>query len=338
MTKWTNEEIEFLKQAWSTLTKKEIEKVLCPQHTWNSIKDKAKKLNLHRDKYLSLIGIKHHFTPRKFTMEEIHQIIEDYKNGVKVDDIINKYNVNMSYIFDLLKKFNVETNRNGIVQRKHEINEDYFEKIDTEAKAYFLGLIYADGCIHRNSLRLSLKKEDGYIIYELAKQLNAELCVKEVKSGYDTDMMSLTVFRKKLVNDLKRKGINYNKTFDLKFSDENIVPKHLQHHFVRGFFDGDGTIGFNKANKNYYVGFIGTKEMLSKILEIHKSFGYNSKLYKNRKSNKIYEVHFGGIFATQKWFEYMYKNAHIYLKRKFQRFVENQQLLLQRYPNLVWEV
>lgn len=48
------------------------------------------------------------------------------------------------------------------------INDSFFEKIDTEEKAYFLGLFYADGCnyINGNASRvaLSLQEDDKKIL------------------------------------------------------------------------------------------------------------------------------------------------------------------------------
>ena len=50
-----------------------------------------------------------------------------------------------------------------------DINYQFFEKIDSEEKAYFLGFIYSDGCVQSNSVTLKLQKKDIIILEKMKK-------------------------------------------------------------------------------------------------------------------------------------------------------------------------
>src|SRR5271155_4421936 len=61
-----------------------------------------------------------------------------------------------------------------VVKRKYPVNDNFFEDIDTEEKAYYLGLLFADGCNHSgrvNKIELSLAKQDVYILERLSQLL-----------------------------------------------------------------------------------------------------------------------------------------------------------------------
>ena len=66
----------------------------------------------------------------------------------------------------MLKRNGYEAKSASELKRKYPIQEDFFDVIDTEEKAYVLGLLYADGYNNtdRNSVSLSLKESDKEIL------------------------------------------------------------------------------------------------------------------------------------------------------------------------------
>ena len=118
------------------------------------------------------------------------------------------------------------------------------------------------------------------------------------------------------------------KSLILKFPNEEQVPKELIHHFIRGYFDGDGTAYFykriinNKEYIEYCLGFISSISFINSLqnyINIGSSSiinnGKNSSLYvKDKKSVKFL-------------IDFLYKDATIYLERKRKKVEEISKLL-----------
>lgn len=140
--------------------------------------------------------------------------------------------------------------------KKRKFNSDYFQNIDSKNKAYFLGLIYADGYISFNKgyyeLGITLQSQDKYILEILNQELGGvhiikhKAPVKKIINGVHTishDVDELRVYSKKIVMDLIHLGVLPNKT---KSSVYPIVPDNYFIDFLRGYIDGDGCFYNNK--------------------------------------------------------------------------------------------
>jgi hypothetical protein len=119
-------------------------------------------------------------------------------------------------------------------------DENYFETIDAEEKAYFLGFISADGCvIERNGncrvLSIHINKQDIDILEKFKKEINYE---GEISMGKSRSRMC-TIFctSMKMFNDLSKYNVTPRKSRILKFPK---LPENMIHHYMRGYFDGDG--------------------------------------------------------------------------------------------------
>ena len=129
-------------------------------------------------------------------------------------------------------------------------NENYFDVIDSEDKAYFLGLIYADGCVvnnqneYRYKVCLKLHNKDKHILDDLIKYVEGEMCI-----WYhgQRDMCEVSFSGKKIVKDLEDKGVFPNKTFTIKYP---VIDEKLERHFLRGYFDGDGCIRISEDKRD----------------------------------------------------------------------------------------
>ena len=86
--------------------------------------------------------------------DEIKQkIIEEYLNNKSLRKIEEEYGVSRNTISKFLEKNNIKTTT-GNHYRKYFHQEDFFENINTEEKAYWLGFMFADGYIS--------EKRNGY--------------------------------------------------------------------------------------------------------------------------------------------------------------------------------
>ncbi len=144
---------------------------------------------------------------------------------------------------------------------------------------------------------------------------------------------------KNLKKDLIKQGCLENKSLILKFPTEEQVPKHLIHHFIRGYIDGDGCyvlkknkyIGKNKVTISYGVSIeiVGTKNFCEgyiNSLELHKN-----KIHSlHKKENGVKRVMYGGKYSL-KIINKIYNNATIYLDRKYEKI---KKLLCRLRPTL----
>ena len=108
--------------------------------------------------------------------------------------------------------------------RKKIYNENYFETIDSEDKAYFLGFIFADGCVtndpkkYRYQLTLKLHSKDVGILEKFIKSIDGEMNVWENKKR---EICEVFMSGKKIINDLEKLGVLQNKTFSVKYPKIN---------------------------------------------------------------------------------------------------------------------
>lgn len=277
----------------------------------------------------------------KLDKEIISNIIKLHFEGINNTEIAKIVGLSISTIGRHLKLaigYEAMSNMSKL-KKKFSLDEDYFQNIDTEEKAYWLGFLYADGYIYcarkKNSgrfsrcLKLTLMNDDYDHLIKFQKALGSNVSIKldtRHKDIGDVIYPSLKIYNKKLVLDLIDKGCMQAKTHILTFP--TFLNQALKRHFIRGYFDGDGCITrYDKTtNKSAYFMITGRKDFL---LEIQKQLNNDqgltfTKLYKRHKDrdDDILTLYYGGIHVMQKIKEYLYENATIYLDRKYKKFHE----------------
>ena len=267
----------------------------------------------------------------------INSAIEEYVNTPKFEKSIAKtalkYGINKKTLTRYLKEKNIPIIQNS---GAYFINENAFDKIDTEEKAYWLGFLYADGYVSskNNQVGLELSIKDLSHLEKYKSFLNWDGDIKITKDhqfgtketvnkkGEELYKCRLIITNKKLHSDLVKLGCVPNKSLILKFPSEEQVPKEFQSAFVRGYFDGDGTLGLyphSSKNKNLEESLIivGTKPFLEKMQEI---IGVGYLLQKKNCNKLTYRL----SYSTKKAFnaaKTIYKNATIYLDRKYNIYI-----------------
>lgn len=256
----------------------------------------------------------------RVTHEEVEQMEYLYKtynySYTRIGKIINR---DPSTVNDHMRGLGYKPKELGSWKRIYPVNHDFFEIIDTEEKAYFLGLMYADGCVVSSisSIIISLKDTDMYVLEKLRDLicLTKPLYIKTKCGGYgEYSAAILQVYSKKLKLDLINLGCSPNKTFTLVFPDTSIVPSELIHHFVRGYFDGDGTI----TNKSVeIVGNIKFLEGLQNILIDKLNFNKTTiKVTNPTRNTKTRTLRHGGANQCIRFRDWIYKDATVFLTRK----------------------
>ena len=269
--------------------------------------------------------------PRKscLTEENKKDIVKLYKeknSGIKISKILN---LPQTSVYHYLTTLGIARS-NKENSRKYDVNHSFLEKIDTEEKAYWLGFIYADGYVSlrksdkQKKVGIALSVKDKEHIDRFSKDINSTYPIKTYQtSGYGSSTYSrINIVSDKMFDDLVSKGAVEHKTLKLKFPNKNIVPKRLVDHFVRGYFDGDGS--FAKAAKNFKLGYTikicGTREFLEEIKSIYQLNGHFSKRHKDSKNNWTLEV--GSQKDVLNISNHMYKEANVFLQRKRDRYNE----------------
>lgn len=258
---------------------------------------------------------------------DVNKIIELYNSGLSQRQIAKIINTTQTVIKDRLKEINFICRKAVDTKTKYYYNSSYFEKIDSEDKAYFLGLLYADGSVSNSNSRvgvtLCLQETDKHILEKFKEclNLNKSLVLRRKKKITHQNSYCLNFYGKKIVEDLINLGCFPAKSLILKFPTEEQVPKHLIHHFMRGYFDGDGCIFKTKTAKGEKQCFsiVGTELFVNSFKNIlNKSL--NVELSKVRKYKNVFVLATGNKTTLSLLRNFLYNEATIYLKRKYDKF------------------
>lgn len=210
----------------------------------------------------------------------------------------------------------------------YDIDENYFENIDTEDKAYFLGFMYADGNVSKDPkycIRINLQEKDRDILekFKSCLQSTHPIVVMEKYGNFKTEQRGVKFYfgNKKIKSDLIKWGCVPNKT--LKLTTLPNLDHKLLRHFIRGYFDGDGSLGlYQKPNSSsYYVAasICGNKTFTNN-LDVYISQTINIKFNINeRKSINVLQTGYNQALIFIDW---LYKDCSIYLNRKYQTYLK----------------
>ena len=259
------------------------------------------------------------------------------------DAIVEYYKSRPMSLLTLSKEFNlclptvtkVLKNNNCKIYSKNEIfnpnmDENYFENIDNPEKAYFLGIILADGNIHKPKeggqymVSLSLNDYDGYILEKLKSEIKTDRAIiKSLRNKNQNN--TLSVKSDKMASDLISYGVLERKSY---FS---TLPKlkndSLMSHMFRGILDGDGSIMSNlnlKTNKHKHgIAFCGCKDLIQEIKDY-----LNSKLNltikgTDERQSTCHIVTWCKIDDMFRLGNYLYQDSEgLRIERKYEKYMD----------------
>ena len=258
----------------------------------------------------------------KFTKEKELEIVKMYKLGKSQKDIANFYNTFNTSIRRVLIRNNIKIRKGEKVLRLCKNNPF---KRNCEYSEYFLGLLLTDGCISKgrekknSTISLSLNERDGYIVEQFRNFINPNLKLQKVLQNLNNSYMHAVCFTNCEVEEwLKRKGNFNNKSYDCK------IYTPITWNILRGIFDGDG--GFHSSCN--HLGFFICGRSLVFIEQIKNFlFKYGFTVYLRKRKNSIsdslflYYVEIHKINEVLKLGELMYGNSHIFIKRKYDKWL-----------------
>lgn len=300
--RWGKKEIEYLKHNYYSTSLEEMSSFL--NRDASAIKVKACKLKITSNK--------------EWTKDEIEYLKNNYQ--------IKTYKELCQGLKGRSKAaIDLKINRLGLSKSKYTYNHDFFENIDTEEKAYWLGFMYADGCVNmqkNNSAEVCIKlyAGDSNHLKKFNKSLKGNIPVNfdERVCSFNNKIQyscSIRCYSIKMAKDLISHGCTPHKTFTI---DMPKMDATLIHHFIRGFFDGDGCIcTVSNERKTLGINFCSaSQQFLSEIRTVLFRNGINSYIT-DEKDKTTYRLYVKGLKNVDNMWNYMFNDASIYLDRKY---------------------
>ena len=255
-----------------------------------------------------------------WTDEQVAYIINKYLNeNYTLKQLGKEFNCSYSTIRNLLNKHKIKSRGN---KQGYPRDEFYFNKIDTEEKAYWLGFLYADGCVHSNNYEISVNITDKEHIEKFKTAIKAfnhsitETQDKRFKNA--KTLYQFSIKDKQLHQDLIKWGCIPQKS--LLINKIPNIPRDYVSHFLRGYFDGDGSLHYLRGTNNYRISFVGTKDFLN---DIQKELQTNVSLQSNI-AGKAYVLQIAGRRQIERILNYLYNNSkeNNRLDRKYQKYLD----------------
>lgn len=279
--------------------------------------------------YLKQFGLKP-VRPRparhQLTEEQEKLAVEIYQSGgMSAACIAENMGVDKGVIHGALARFGIKK-RTTADYRRYQLNEGYFDEIDSEQKAYFLGLLYADGCcmhrkIHGSSswvTHLGLEKKDAYMV----EAFRDAICPnRDCLVGNARNQRRVGIYSRRIFESLSKLGCVPRKSLILKFPTSKQVPNHLLRHFVRGYFDGDGSVCCTNLKRGH-VSIAGSVSFCAQLAEkLEEQLGrFNVTVPKQTPNIRIVQT--GKQSILRAFYDYTYRDATIFLKRKKDKYDE----------------
>ena len=257
-----------------------------------------------------------------FNKEEKNRMISAYLSGNTQKESAALIGTSQQICSEELKRRSIPS-RSKYGTRKYFVDESFFDKIDTEEKAYVLGFLTADGCIslsgRANRIIWKINKKDIDVLKKIKTCMKSEHKIYYRRTE-TSEMCILEINSKRIISSLKKLGITKKKTFTVKPCTK--IKYNLLKHYYRGLIDGDGCLSKCNYHKNrniyseWQIGLTGNKYIIS---------GFKGFVYRNLKiGNKIniysdrnsYGIKYSAKSDTRKIANLLYKNTSIYLNRK----------------------
>lgn len=216
----------------------------------------------------------------------------------------------------IFKEYNINSKR----KNRYTLDENYFEEINTQQKSYILGLIYADGYVGNEKFNnISLTQKEYKLLYEVKKELEFTGRIRlGNKGGFENSKPGyvLNFSSEKVANDLRKLGLYPKKS--LTIDKIPNIRDELKRHFLRGYFDGDGSISkyihkFKKTNKEYsYVKgkmcIIATEKMLEDFI---KTFNIEHYYISQSKTKEMKYIQIESKKELKRIYNLMYRDCCI---------------------------
>lgn len=242
------------------------------------------------------------------TEEQQIEMATQYKNGFSQREIAKLHGFTKQVVRTVLEKYNIVPRKNSR-PRQYQIDETFFDKIDTEKKAYWLGFIAADGNVDKRlqAFSICVHKDDILHLVKFRESIQSE---HPIKLSTQNNMAFIYIGSAKLAHALVSLGITPAKSYTLKPCTK--IPPNLMRHYWRGVLDGDGSITDRPAIVQ--IGYTGSEHMVNGFRDFITSFVQTKS--QPHKSYGVFAINYGGTGLPKTILKVLYSNSEIALDRK----------------------
>lgn len=236
---------------------------------------------------------------------------------------------NVKKVKEVLKKYNIpirDFSHAAIVSNKNRAlkkNEEYFSE-QTHNMAWILGFLASDGTVSSsdNTIKICLSMKDKEILEKIKAEIEIENKIVEytTQDGFDCVDLHWTCAKHKCI--LNEYGITPRKTFTLKPPTQLKSQYYID--YIRGYFDGDGSVNSIQGKALRWQICSATKEILEWIVEVlYKQYNIPKVniLCDNKRKSPYYYFQYS-TNATKQIYNILYTPNSLYLARKKSHFDE----------------
>lgn len=260
-------------------------------------------------------------TKLKFSEKEVKEFNDFYLKGHTIKQVAEQFNVSYRDVLHYLIRFGFyKPTKNYGDKRKFKVDDYYFDNIDSDDKAYFLGLLLSDGYIckelYAKRFGIALKCEDKYILDYFNDKIAPDKKISKYKNSYKLSINSNRIYDKLVEYGFKEK----KSTRDYHFPN---IPETYIHSFIRGYFDGDGCVTIKKTGFSVVSIVCNSKIFLEEFANKLLEYGIKTRPLNvsYRTQQPLYTLYISRRENQLKFKNFIYKNASIYLKRKYNKFM-----------------
>lgn len=252
-------------------------------------------------------------------LEEVYKYMND--NQVGITALARHFKVDRHHLRDkLIEKYGYVISRKD---GKLEVDSNFFDNIDTEEKAYWLGFLTADGYLSQEGmLELCLAEIDKEHVEKFKADIKSNHKISLKKStinGKTFNAYRINFRDKQICESLKTLGFNNHKS-DSAFIPFEKIPNDLLHHYIRGLMDGDGCIYHFRKLCNVIICTTISEQMIDDITQCIKNELDIDVRYQQSKNRKPIDICIYKQDDVKKLYDWLYKDATVYLNRKYDKF------------------
>ena len=267
-------------------------------------------------KFFKKKGLNLHIVKTRHGIELIRYIEKELiRTGQSLSKVAKKHNLTTRNILHSCRVRGVVLPKDNLLGSYTCKHPRLFNNITTELQAYLLGWIYSDGCISekRNVLFFRLSKVDIEITLLFRNLLNGYLGESRFE-GRDYTIFSIG--NKFIVRDIMALGCVPNKSYECM--DMPDIPLNLKRHFIRGFFDGDGSIYINKDKNVPTISFTSKSfEILESIASYLEDFDI---IGVTKYTKPVWRLFIQSKSGILNFYSHIYFNSNYSLSRKKAKF------------------
>jgi hypothetical protein len=248
---------------------------------------------------------------KKYSVEEVEFIKNNY-GRISIKEMSEKLGRNSNHsVRNKIYKLGLSVNGRTYPPN---VNISFFENWSQEL-AYVIGFFLADGHMSdhpkTSSYSICFSVIDKDIIEKIANVCGYKNAVRKYICG-TTIMYSIDISGKLIWKFFENLGFTHNKTFTTRIPKQ--IPPKLMSHFIRGVFDGDGSLHL-KSTLYPQANIVGSKLFIDDVSKIGVEYSSIASHYRS------FIIYYNGQKAIN-FFDYIYKDATIYMDRKYKRYLK----------------